>query len=195
MCTNYENDASPAAIADRFGLKELPDGIPVSNLRPTDPALIIRPGNTADILHWGLVAEWSKQPIVNARAESLAEKPTFMPLLENRCLVPASAYFEWRRDGKKRLKNRITLKDKGLMAFAGLVSDDRFTLITCPPAPAIAHIHNRMPVILEPRAEAAWLGPDARFDDVNKWLIPLAGDALQATEETPPPDRQADLFS
>ena len=138
--------------------------------------------------------DWSKQPIVNARAETLTNKPTFQPLLENRCLIPASAYFEWRHDGKKRLKNRITLPNGGLMAFAGLVSGDQYTIITCQPAPGIAHIHNRMPVILSAGAETAWIDPQAEYGDVEKWLNPYADDALQAVEEAVPPDRQADLF-
>ena len=195
MCTNYENDASPAVIADRFGLKDLPGLPPKANLRPTDTGLVIGPGTTARVLRWGFIADWSKQPIVNARCETLAGKPTFEPALENRCLVPASAYFEWRHDGKNRLKNRISLPGGGLMAFAGLVFEDRFTIITCQPTPALAHIHNRMPVILERRAEAHWIDPDAEFADVEKWLVPYAGDTLQAIEDTPPPDRQADLFA
>ena len=195
MCTNYENNASPAAIADRFGLKNMPGAIPMANLRPTDPALVITPGNTASVLKWGFSASWSKHPIVNARAETLKTKSTFMPLLEKRCLVPASAYFEWRHDGNKRLKNRISLANGDLMGFAGLVWGDHFTIITCPPEPSIAHIHNRMPVILGREAEAAWANPQVRFDALEKWLIPYAGAPLQTIEDTPPPDRQADLFS
>ena len=77
MCTNYENDASPKSIADRFGLKDVPETIPVSSLRPTDPALVIGSGDNARILRWGFEAAWSKQPLVNARAETLSVKPTF----------------------------------------------------------------------------------------------------------------------
>jgi len=194
MCTNYENDAAPTAVADRFGLKDIPGAIPKANLRPTDPALVIVQGNTASVLKWGFAASWSNQPIVNARAETLKTKPTFIPLLENRCLVPASAYFEWRHDGKKRLKNRISLANGELMGFAGLLWGDRFTIITCPPAPSISQIHNRMPVILGREAEAAWINPDIRFNEVEKFLLPYAESKLQSVEEVPPPARQPDLF-
>ena len=195
MCTNYENDASPKSIADRFGLKDVPETIPVSSLRPTDPALVIGSGDNARILRWGFEAAWSKQPLVNARAETLSVKPTFRPSLENRCLVPASAYFEWRHDGRKRLKNRISLFDEGLMAFAGLISADHFTIITCPPVANIAHIHNRMPVILDRQFENDWLDPDASFDQVKKHLAPYTATRLQAIETPAPPEQQPDLFS
>ncbi len=88
MCTNYENDAAPTAIADRFGLKDIPGTPPEINLRPTDPGLVIETGNQARVLTWGFKVDWSKQPIVNARAETLNSKPTFIALQENRCLVP-----------------------------------------------------------------------------------------------------------
>ena len=195
MCTSYENNVSPAAVADRFGLKDIPGAIPIANLRPTNPALLIMPGYTASVLNWGFSVNWSKQPIVNARAEPLKTKPTFLPLLENRCLVPASAYFEWRHDGKKRLKNRISLANGDLMAFAGLVRGDRFTIITCPPEPTIAHIHNRMPVILGRAAETAWIDPKIRFNELEKFLSPYTESPLQPVEEVPPPARQSDLFS
>ena len=123
-------------------------------IRPTDVALIVMESNTAVLQPWGLNVDWTKQPMINARSETLNEKPTFRDLLEQRCLIHVSAYFEWRKleDGSKR-KNTITAPDTSVMTMAGLTDGTRFTMITCDPSPAIAHIHNRMPVILE--ADAA----------------------------------------
>ena len=131
--------------------------------RATDQALIIDrrlgEGPGARLLGWGLPVEWDAKPLINARAETLAEKKTFQPLLDARCLVPATAYFEWRKASAGKLKNRIAPSDGGLFAFAGLMDGRRFTIITCRPAPEIAHIHGRMPVILDRRAEPKWIDP------------------------------------
>ena len=131
--------------------------------------------------------------MINARAESLDEKPTFRPLLDKRCLVPASAYFEWRtaEDGKKR-KNRIWTEDTPAFAMAGLTDGERFTVVTCAPAADVAHIHDRMPVILDGTDMAAWLSA-ATFDEVRSILVPYAGKLL-SEEETPPLPAQPDLF-
>ena len=148
-------------------------------------------------MNWGLVVDWDAKPLINARAETLEQKKTFRGLLANRCLVPASAYFEWRKDGRARRKNRIAIGDgmqKSLFAFAGLYDGERFTIISCPPAPSIAHIHNRMPVIVGSEAEARWINPDMSFDALSGVLIAYQAGPLDALEETPPTDPQADLF-
>jgi len=162
-------------------------------IRPTDASLIVS-GDTALMQPWGLSVDWTKQPMINARAETLTEKPTFRPLLEKRCLVPATAYFEWRTDesGKKR-KNRIFAPDSPVFAMAGLTDGERFTVVTCTPSDDVAHIHSRMPVILTKDSAEAWKS-DAPFSDVVGVLTPYAA-PLSAEEETPPPPAQADLFS
>ncbi len=144
-------------------------------LRPTNRAPVIAGGRRAHLLVWGLPAPWNDKPLINARAETLARKKTFRPLLGNRCLVPATAYFEWRGEGRRKLKMRIAPADGGLMAFAGLTDGDHFTIITCAPAPAIAHIHDRMPVILDAGAEEPWLDLGLPFTAVDALLVPYAG--------------------
>ncbi|MBT7943245.1 MAG: SOS response-associated peptidase, partial [Alphaproteobacteria bacterium] len=127
-------------------------------------------------------------------SETLAQKKTFQPFLETRCIIPATAYFEWRKDGAARRKNRIHLETDTLFAFAGLTDGERFTIITCPPAPAVAAVHNRMPVILEQQAEGQWINPNASFDVVSGGLIPYREKPVLADEDAPPPILQADLF-
>ncbi len=195
MCSRFEIDAQQGDLAERFGLADPPPLLGAPEMRPTDMALIIEDGAKPRLSGWGLAVEWDAKPLINARAETLTKKKTFRPLLENRCLVPATAYFEWRKDGRARRKNRIGTKSKGVFAFAGLTDGDRFTIITCPPAADIAHIHDRMPVILERRAEPLWIDRGTPFEEVSGLLIPYGTEPLRAEEETPPPASQPDLFS
>tara|TARA_Y100000294_G_scaffold117911_1_gene109468 strand:+ start:1013 stop:1600 length:588 start_codon:yes stop_codon:yes gene_type:complete len=195
MCSRFEIDATPGDIAERFGLADPPPLLGASEMRPTDLGLIIDGGEKPCLSGWGLAVEWDAKPLINARAETLSRKKTFRPLLGNRCLVPATAYFEWRKDGPARRKNRIGTKSRGVFAFAGLTDGDRFTIITCPPAADIAHIHDRMPVILERRAEHLWIDRGTPFNEVSGLLVPYGAEPLRAEEETPPAAGQPDLFS
>ena len=194
MCSRYNLSADPRRLAERFRLSAPPPDLSRPEIRPTDRALVVTPdgGRQGRALGWGLTS-WDGKPLINARAETLTERKTFRPLLERRCLVPATAYFEWRHDGGRRLKNRIAPADGGIVAFAGLRDDDRFVIVTCPAAPAIAAINDRMPVVLAGRAEDLWLDPGTPFDAVAWMLLPYAG-GLNALEETPLPPRQGDLF-
>ena len=193
MCARFEQNAPPGDLEKRFGLDVPPPTPNQLELRPTDLALVIA-SDATKLLTWGLSVDWDSMPIINARGESLTQKKTFRDLLENRCLVPATAYFEWRRDGSGNHKNRIETAIEDIFALAGIMDGDRFTIITCAPAPPIAHIHNRMPVILARAAEASWIDTAATFAFVSELLIPYKAGPLKAEEETPPPPRQPDLF-
>lgn len=195
MCTNYEAITRQQELETRFNLSDLPVLPGKADMRPTDRALVVAGARQALILIWGIPAPWDGKPLINARAETLTEKPTFRPLLANRCLVPASAYFEWRRDGRTRLKNRIAPADGQPFAFAGLHDGTHFTIVTCAPAPAIAHIHPRMPVILDRMAETRWIDAALDFSEVADALQPFTAGPLHAVEDTPAPPAQADLFS
>lgn len=195
MCSRYELSLSARELQIRFDLDEIPAIANRTEVRPTDAAPVIGPGG-AELLAWGLATDWLKRPLINARAETLQSKATFRPLLGHRVLVPASAYVEWRNagDGTKR-KNRIQPKSApgGVFCFAGLIdpAQRRFTIVTCAPAASIAHIHDRMPVILPPELEVAWLDPSREFADVAPLLVPYAGDLGFVEPETP----QGDLFA
>jgi putative SOS response-associated peptidase YedK len=194
MCSRFERQGKPKKTAERFDLEDPPEAPEQAEIRPTDPALVIREPGRAVFLTWGLPASWESKPLINARSETLTERKTFRPLLANRCLVPATAYFEWRGVGRQRFKNRIAFADDAPFAFAGLYTENAFTIITCAPAPAIAHIHNRMPVILARAAETAWLDPDRPFETLARYLIPYEERPLNADEQTPP-GSQRDLFA
>ncbi|MBI2587144.1 MAG: SOS response-associated peptidase, partial [Rhodospirillales bacterium] len=162
-------NAQPRELARRFGLKSPPPVPNAPELGPTNQALVIDcahsggDGPAGRLLAWGLVVTWDKNLLINVRAETLAEKRAFRRLLGSRCLIPATAWVEWRKLGRAKLKNRITLADDGVFAFAGLTDGDRFAIVTCASTPAVAHIHHRMPVVLDAAAEAAWMDPTASF--------------------------------
>jgi putative SOS response-associated peptidase YedK len=137
------------------------------------PVIVQRTGGRELVqMQWGLVPHWTKvlkaaHPIINARAESLAEKPSFAPLVKTkRCLVPASGFFEWKHEGAGKHPFYLYLKDQPLFAFAGLYDEwhdpagtllATYTIITTDPNALLAMVHNRMPVIVSPDYEEQWL--------------------------------------
>jgi putative SOS response-associated peptidase YedK len=147
------------------------------------------------LMTWGLVPYWAKDrrtghhPI-NARAESLTERPMFSHLLEGRrCLIPASGFFEWKKTGKGKVPYYIHRKNDALFAFAGLYdvwkgvepSLCSCTIITTAPNPVVAPLHDRMPAILHQEDEAVWLAgrlPDQ--ETLSRILAPYPAEDLEA---------------
>jgi putative SOS response-associated peptidase YedK len=147
------------------------------------------------LFKWGLIPSWAKDPaignkLINARAESLPEKPSFRNSLKRkRCLVPANGFYEWKKDGNAKIAHRICFQDDRLFAFAGLWdswkdSEDNvihsFTIITTNPNEVMKPIHDRMPVILPPSLEKEWLDYDLSPEEALDMLVPYAGDGLYA---------------
>lgn len=138
----------------------------------------------AVLLRWGLIPSWSKDPktgniMINARAETIAEKPTFKsPLKRRRCLVIADGFYEWKKEGKTKQPHFIHLKDDGPFAFAGLwerwkqddLAIESCTIITTKANELMAPLHDRMPAILSKNDFDVWLDPSV--DDPEK-LAPL----------------------
>jgi len=144
---------------------------------------------------WGLIPAWAKDALIgnkliNARAESLSEKPSFKLALEHRrCLIPANGFFEWKKDGAAKLPFRICFPDDRLFAFAGLWdtwkdTEERlihsFTIITTSPNALMQPIHDRMPVILEPKSEKEWMDPGIQTEEAISLLKPYPEGELQA---------------
>jgi putative SOS response-associated peptidase YedK len=156
------------------------------------PVIVRSEGNHLAIMRWGLIPRWTKDiraamPLINARAETLSEKPAFQSLLKtHRCLIPASGFFEWKKEGKVKCPWYFRLVDEPLFSFAGLydqwhnpggVTVSTYTIITCRANPVVAPVHDRMPVILSRENECRWLDPDPlTAGALNKILVPyLAG--------------------
>nr|WP_306553761.1 SOS response-associated peptidase [Paenibacillus sp. LK1] len=135
------------------------------------------------MLRWGLVPVWAKEDkignkMINARAETLNEKPAFKPLISfKRCIIPSSGFYEWKKEGSAKQPIRILMKDDSIFSLAGLYDTwadpdgnklSTCTIITTEPNSLMEDIHNRMPVILRTEDEAEWLGRNN--DDVQSLL-------------------------
>ena len=202
MCSRYELNGTIEDIELRFDIPTKPKIIKTFNglaeIRPTDQTPVIKSKNQIAFMHWGLSVNWNRSPIINARSETLGQKPTFQTILQNRCIVPATAYFEWRKDGKLKIKTRIYQKEQKLISFAGIFIGEKFTIITSQSTLSIAHIHNRMPVILNRADESVWLSSDKPFDKIagllkTKQNCNLLSQEIQLPDKKP--DTQGDLFN
>jgi len=162
---------------------------PRFNIAPTQPAPVVtlREGvRVLELMRWGLVPHWArdkKAPLmINARVESIDGKPMFRDALaRKRCLVPADGFFEWKHAGKVKTPMFVHPTAQRFVAFAGLwarAGDVRsFTIITGPANELVAPIHDRMPVVLDRSAWAAWLDPSLDADGAHALLgVPPVGD-------------------
>lgn len=169
---------------------------PRFNVAPTQPAPVVtlRDGvRVVELMRWGLQPFWAtkgitKPPLmINARMETLNNKQFFRDALaQKRCLVPADGFFEWRRENKKPLPMYFKPDSGRLFAFAGLWARNRsdagvetlsFTIITGPPNELVKPIHDRMPLVLDPRAYEAWLDPAVGAAEARALLTtPPVGD-------------------
>ncbi|MBR9970159.1 SOS response-associated peptidase [Magnetospirillum sulfuroxidans] len=176
MCSRFELKAPAGDIAARFGLTVPPPWPNATEFRPTDLALAIGVDGPA-LLRWGLRVEWDNRPLINARVESIEQKPTFRRLLANRVLIPASAWWEWNAD---KVKMRLAADTGGMMAFAALRDDDAFVILTAAATAEVRAVHHRMPVL----AGADWLDGGAAPAMDRKIVV--------AVDQ--PPSRQGSLF-
>lgn len=206
MCGRYTLRHSTQQIVARFEVNDVieatfgemePEALRY-NIAPTQTVAVITQNSprALEMMRWGLVPSWAKNPSIgskmfNARAETLAEKPSFRSALaRRRCLVPADAFYEWQKRGKTKQPLCIHRKDNALFAFAGLwdewTSPDgsplhSCTIITVAPNPLMAAIHDRMPAILRPEDEGTWLrGNMASANELLALLAPYPEDDLEA---------------
>jgi putative SOS response-associated peptidase YedK len=168
------------------------------NIAPgsTNPVIVRHERVEAVMMQWGLVPHWVRdikathRPI-NARAESLVEKPMFRELLKgNRCLVPASGFYEWKKEWQRSIPFYIHLKDDPVFAFAGLYDIwhnpggmmlPTYTIITTGSNDLMAPIHDRMPVILQQEDEIRWLSRDPlTADAMREMLAQYPADGMEA---------------
>jgi putative SOS response-associated peptidase YedK len=175
MCGRYTVAAGDlAGLRSRFGLDERVELRRRFNVAPGDDVVAVTPAG-ATLLRWGFLRD-SAYTTINARAESLAERATWRNALsDRRCLIVADGFFEWQKtpDGRKQ-PYWITREDHAPFAFAGLASDwGTCAIVTTTAAPEIADLHDRMPVILEPALEEAWLSPQTPVGAAQDMLRPF----------------------
>ncbi|MBN1873140.1 MAG: SOS response-associated peptidase [Anaerolineae bacterium] len=201
MCGRFALGLDKADLQEMFPEFEFPeqDFSPRYNIAPTQDVVVVPNDarNRVAFFHWGLVPSWAKDPtmgtrMINARAETVAEKPSFRAAYcRRRCLILATGFYEWRAEPGSKVKTPMYIQLAGGIpfAFAGLWEvwrpDDTpmfsCTIITTVPNALLAPIHNRMPVILPRAAYARWLDPEEQkpvaLDDL---LCPYPAEAMRA---------------
>jgi putative SOS response-associated peptidase YedK len=209
MCGRFALQASPQQVKALFAYEDNPNFPPRLNIAPTEPiALVVREGgrNHFRLMRWGFLPAWVKDPkdfplIINARAETLEEKPAYRTAIRHRrALVPADAFYEWLREGKSKTPYRIERADGSLFAMAALWETyadkngseiDTAAIITTPPNAVAAALHNRMPAIIEPDQFDLWLDHSVAHDAALRLLKPAAGEwrTEPVDPRTPRPER------
>ncbi|MCB1511841.1 MAG: SOS response-associated peptidase [Hyphomicrobiaceae bacterium] len=193
MCSRYNLTSPPEAVRAYFNVAKCEPFPPRYNIAPTQPVLIARRGHGGErelcLVRWGLIPGWAKNlekfsTLINARAETLTEKPSFRgPLRHKRCLIPADGFYEWTGKPGNKQPHLIRPRGGGLMAFAGLYEEwlgpdgseiDSMAIITVPANAAVRPIHDRMPAILPSEHFDAWL--DVRAVD-TPFAVPLLSPA------------------
>ncbi|UOA27994.1 SOS response-associated peptidase [Pseudosulfitobacter sp. DSM 107133] len=182
MCGRFAITLPTDAMAQLFAAapaNDLPQ-VPNYNICPTDPVHVIRSDGTQRSLlsmRWGFIPHWYKTPadgplLINARAETIAEKPAFRSACrERRCVMLASGFYEWTKDTEgNRLPWYITRRDTAPLAFAAVWQDwDKgdnplrtCAIVTTGANATMSKIHHRMPVVLEPEQLSLWLGEEGK---------------------------------
>jgi putative SOS response-associated peptidase YedK len=180
MCGRYTLKTPVEELSEKFQFPEVIPLKPRYNIAPSqDVAVVRRLPDDLDrklaMLRWGLIPAWVKDPAkarqpINAKSETVAELPTFrVAFRQRRCLIPADGFYEWKQEGGLKQPVYIHMKDGEPFAFAGLWErwvgeEDEFiescTILTTEPNELLEPIHNRMPVILDPKDYDLWLDPD-----------------------------------
>jgi putative SOS response-associated peptidase YedK len=200
MCGRYTLTVDASVLAELFELEPLTEMRPRYNIAPTQQVPIARAGRETtrewSLVRWGLIPSWAKDAkignrLINARAETAAEKPSFRSAYKHRrCLVPADGFYEWIKTPTGKQPHHIRFSDRRPFAFAGLWERwspkndqpvESCTILTTEPNELIAGLHNRMPVILPPDRFDDWiaagpLGPDA----AEAVLVAHPGDEMEA---------------
>ena len=202
MCGRFTLTVDPSDLQMTLDLGELPPDLePHYNIAPTQPvAVVVDPqSRRVEMYRWGLIPSWAKDPtignrLINARAETLEEKPAFRTAFKRRrCAVLTDGFFEWKRaeNGKRVTKQpyHIQLADAQPFAFAGLweiwkspEGQDLHTctIVTTEPNDLMAEIHNRMPAILDKESMWDWLDPEASPISLHALLQPYPADRMKA---------------
>ncbi len=200
MCGRFSQTQSAATLAEVFALAQVPDLPPRYNFAPTQavPAVLQTDPSLRQFktLRWGLIPAWAKDiaigaRLINARAETVAEKPSFRSAFaQRRCLVLADGFYEWQRLERQKQPYYFRLSDGGPFAFAGLWERwhspsgevlESCTILTTEPNDLLRPIHNRMPVILQPDDYDLWLDPHLRQPErLLSLLHPYSPEAMTA---------------
>lgn len=201
MCGRFTLNQSASALTEVFHVESIPDLADQYNIAPTQMVATVLhnvESNQREFQHlrWGLIPSWAKDPsigakLINARAETVAEKPSFRSAFKHRrCLVVADGFYEWQRQQGKKQPFYFRLQDGQPFGFAGLWekwrSPDQEEIISCTILTTVANellqpIHERMPVILNPKDYDLWLDPQVQTSEpLHQVLCPYPAPAMTA---------------
>ncbi|HJP37082.1 MAG TPA: SOS response-associated peptidase [Gammaproteobacteria bacterium] len=198
MCGRFAMFTPLADIVSQFGVNDPPALDPRYNIAPTQPVAAIRADSeglrSLDLLRWGLVPHWAKDPsignrLINARAETVAEKPAFRQAFSRRrCLVLASGFYEWSETPAGKFPFFISPRGGECLALAGLWEQWRdgedgvlesCVIITTAANASLDRVHQRMPVLLGDEGQALWLTATTPADECLNLLKPAPEDRLE----------------
>ena len=211
MCGRYAITHSHKELIERFAIEEaMMEWEPRYNIAPSQVVPVViaerlegggdeaREFRTLQPCKWGLLPSWAKdpkkiKPMINARAETIAEKPMFRSAFKRRrCLIPTDGFYEWRLVDGKRSPVFIHLKERPLFAFAGLYEDwtspegekiRTCSIVTVGASERLSGVHDRMPAILPPQAESLWIDPtEEDRAKLLSLLAPYSSDAVDYYE-------------
>ena len=193
MCGRFTLSQQAPAIASVFQLNQVPTIEPRYNIAPTQPVATVLQTSARErqfqLLRWGLIPAWAKDAtmgsrLINARAETVAEKPSFRSAFRHRrCLVIADGFYEWRRQDGKKQPFYFRMQNQQPFAFAGLWEHwqdpkgeaiDSCTILTTEANELLQQIHERMPVILNPKDYDMWLDPTMQIEQLQQLLQPYS---------------------
>jgi putative SOS response-associated peptidase YedK len=192
MCGRFTLSLDPGELQEELALGQMPADLhPRYNIAPTQPVAVVKDGGSRDVTlyQWGLVPSWAKDPsigsrMINARSETLQEKPSFRNAFSRRrCLILSDGFYEWENKGGKKTPYFIHFENGKPFAFAGLwefwrspegASLNSCTIITCQANELVSRLHERMPVIIPMDRQAAWLDLKSQLTDLQAMLIPYA---------------------
>jgi putative SOS response-associated peptidase YedK len=166
MCGRFLIDYEFRDLIDKYNLAKYQGSMKKGEIFPSQKIMTIVQ-KYAIAMHWGFDFKWSSRSIINARAETIFEKKTFKNLVKSkRCIIPASAYFEWQKKNDQKIKHKIFDDSKNILSLAGLYQVTKnetsekiyqFTILTKEADEKIRNIHHRMPVIIEEADIEEWL--------------------------------------
>jgi putative SOS response-associated peptidase YedK len=205
MCGRYTLTLHAERLAQVFGLSGIVEELKARyNIAPRQLiATVGRKPKSADrglaMLRWGLVPSWSDNPNpkmqpINAKSETVATSPFFRTSFgSRRCLVPATGFYEWKLEGKKKVARHIRMKDGEPFAFAGIwdtwgKGPERLStacILTTKPNELVAEIHDRMPLILPRESYEAWLDPATDGAELKSLMVPYPADRMEAVRVGP----------
>ena len=197
MCGRFTLSQPNNAIASAFNIAQVPPLEPRYSIAPTQliPSILSAPGGEKQLqmLRWGLIPSWAKDAkisakLINARAETVSEKPSFKAAFKRRrCLIVADGFYEWQRQEKKKQPYYFRLQNAQLFAFAGLWEQwkspdediiNSCTILTTEANDLLRPIHDRMPVILESKNYELWLDSEAQQPQLQQLLRPYQADLM-----------------